>query len=137
MAQRYDIFNQTTDNLFVWIDAVENVIEGKKRLTSFASTMPGDYHLWDMSRHEFVEGNRRLRLNKAKIVLTAKAGLKRYSWDSFVDEPTSVAKAGKGVVVAGYPRCRRLLNTTDQYLRHLADDVRPNILDRALADAIG
>jgi hypothetical protein len=29
------------------------------------------------------------------------------------------------------------LNTTDQYLRHLADDVRPNILDRALADAIG
>ena len=137
MMQKYDIFKQITDNVFIWIDTVENITEGKKRLTSFASTRPGDYRLWDTSRDEFVEGNTCLLIDKAKIVLTAKAELMRHSWDSFVDEPPSVAEGGKGVVVAGCPRCRKLLNTTDQYLRHLADDVLPKILDRALADANG
>jgi hypothetical protein len=76
-------------------------------------------------------------MDKAKIVLTAKKELMRHLWDSFVDEPPSVAEGGKGVVVEGCPRCRMLLNTTDQYLRHLADDVLPKILDRVLADATG
>jgi hypothetical protein len=137
MMQKYDIFKQITENVFVWIDTVENITEGKKRLTSFASSGPGDYHLWDISRHQFVEGNTWQLMDKAKIVLTAKAELMRHSWNSFVDEPPSVADGGQGAVVMGCPRCRKQLNTVDQYLRHLADDILPRILDRALADAGG
>jgi hypothetical protein len=135
MMQKYDIFKQITDNVFIWIDTVENITEAKKCLTSFASTRPGAYHLWDISRHEFIEGNTCQPIDKAKIVLTAKAELMRHSWDSFVDEPPSVADGGQGAVVMGCPRCRKQLNTGDQYLRHLADDILPRILDRVLADA--
>jgi hypothetical protein len=135
MMQKYDIFKQITDNVFVWIDTFENITKGKKCLTSFASMRPGDYRLWDTSRHEFVEGNTCLLTDKAQIVLTAKAELMRHSWDSFVDEPPSVADGGQGAVVMGCPRCRKQLNTGDQYLRHLADDILPRILDRVLADA--
>jgi hypothetical protein len=135
MMQKYDIFKRTTDNVFVWIDTVENITDGKKRLTSLASTRPGDYHLWDISRHEFVEGNTCLLLDKAIIVQTAKAALMRHVWDTFVDEPPSVAEGGTGVVVAGCPRCRKHLSTNAEYLRHLADDVLPRILDLVLAPA--
>jgi hypothetical protein len=55
MMQKYDIFKKTTDNVFVWIDTVGSITEGKKRLTSFESTRPGDYRLWDSSLHELVE----------------------------------------------------------------------------------
>jgi hypothetical protein len=146
MMQKYDIFKQITDNVFVWIDTVENLTEGKRRLTSFASSGPGNYHLWDISRHKFIdrlyledqaERNTCLLMDKGKLIQTAKIELMKHSWDTFVDEPPSVAEGGKGVVVAGCPRCRMLLNTTDQYLRHLADDVLPKLLDRALADATG
>jgi hypothetical protein len=137
MMQKYDIFKQITDNVFVWIDTVENINEGKKRLTSFASSGPGDYRLWDTARHEFVEGNASLLMDRARMVLTAKAELVRHSWDSFVDEPPLVADGGQGAVVTGCPRCRMRLNTGDQYLRHLADDVLPRILDRVLADVSG
>ena len=107
MMQKYDIFKQITDNVFVWIDTVENITEGKKRLTSFASTRPGDYRLWDTARHDFVEGNACLLMDKAKIVLTAKAELMRHSWDTFVNEPPSVDQGGKGTIITGCPRCRK------------------------------
>ena len=32
----------------------------------------------------------------------------------------------------GCPRCRKRLNTIDQYMRHLADDVLPPIMDLVL-----
>jgi len=133
--KKYDIFKQITDNVFVWIDTVENVTEGKKRLTNFATKRPGNYHLWDISRHQFVEGNTCELMDKAKIVLTAKTELMRHSWDNYVDEPPSVADGGQDAVVRGCPGCRKRLNSADQYLRHLADDVLPRILDRVLADA--
>ncbi len=61
----------------------------------------------------------------------------RHSWDTFVNEPPSVDQGGKGIIITGCPRCRKRLNTIDQYMRHLADDVLPKILDRVLADAGG
>ena len=76
-------------------------------------------------------------MDKAKILMTARTEFMRHSWDTFVNEPAPVAQGGKGVVITGCPRCRKRLNTIDQYMRHLADDVLPNILDRVLADASG
>jgi hypothetical protein len=144
MMQKYDIFKKSTDNVFVWIETVENITAGKKRLTSLASSRPGDYRLWDISRHEFVdrlyledqaEGNTRLLMDRAKILQAAKIELMRHSWDTFVDEPPSVAQGGKGVIVMGCTACKKRTNTNAQYLEHLADDVLPAILRQAFATA--
>jgi hypothetical protein len=49
-----------------------------------------------------------------------------------VTEPLSIAEGGKGVVVPGCVNCRKLLDTNNQYLSHLALDVLPQILDKAM-----
>ena len=61
----------------------------------------------------------------------SKDELMRHTWDTFVDEPPSVAAGGNGVVIPGCPACRKRINTNDQYLRHLSDDVLPIILRKA------
>jgi hypothetical protein len=68
---------------------------------------------------------------KTRIVQSAKSELMRHTWDTFVDEPPSVAQGGNGVVIPGCPACRKRINTNDQYLRHLSDDVLPVILRKA------
>ena len=68
---------------------------------------------------------------KIRIFQSAKTELIRHTWDTFVDEPPSVAAGGIGVVIPGCPACHKRINTNDQYLRHLADDVLPVILRKA------
>ena len=68
---------------------------------------------------------------KARIFQSAKSELMRHTWDTFVDGPPSVAAGGNGVVIPGCPACRKRINTNDQYLRHLSDDVLPVILRKA------
>jgi hypothetical protein len=74
-------------------------------------------------------------MDKAKILAAAKTELCRHSWNTFVDEPPTVAQGGKGVVIPGCPLCKKRINTEAQYLRHLADDVLPVILRQAFAIA--
>jgi hypothetical protein len=71
------------------------------------------------------------RETKIRIVQSAKSELMRHSWDTFVDEPPSVAAGGIGIVIPGFPACHKRINTNDQYLRHLSDDVLPVILRKA------
>jgi hypothetical protein len=68
---------------------------------------------------------------KIRIFQSAKRELMRHSWDTFVDDPPSVAAGGNGVVIPGCPACHKRINTNDQYLRHLSDDVLPVILRKA------
>jgi hypothetical protein len=68
---------------------------------------------------------------KIRIFQTAKKALMRHTWDTFVSEPLSVAEGGNGVVIPGCPACHKRINTNDQYLRHLSDDVLPIILRKA------
>jgi hypothetical protein len=68
---------------------------------------------------------------KIRIFQSAKSELMRHSWDTFVHEPPSVAQGGDGVVIPGCPASKKRINTNDQYLRHLADDVLPVILRKA------
>ena len=68
---------------------------------------------------------------KTRMFQVSKAELMRHSWDTFVDEPPSVAAGGNGVVIPGCPACKKRINTNDQYLRHLSDDVLPVILRKA------
>ena len=68
---------------------------------------------------------------KVRIFQSAKTELMRHTWDTFIDDPPSVAAGGLGVVIPGCPACRKRINTNDQYLRHLSDDVLPIILRKA------
>jgi hypothetical protein len=74
-------------------------------------------------------------MDKVKILQAAKVELMRHSWDTFVDDPPSVAQGGKGVIVTGCTACKKRTNTNAQYLEHLADDVLPVILQQAFATA--
>jgi hypothetical protein len=71
------------------------------------------------------------RETKIRIFQSAKSELMRHTSDTFVDELPSVAVGGLGVVIPGCPACRERINTNDQYLRHLSDDVLPAILRKA------
>jgi len=50
-----------------------------------------------------------------------------------VDNPPSVAQGGRGVVVSGCPACKKRINTTAQFLDHLANDAMPLLINQ-LAD---
>jgi hypothetical protein len=71
-------------------------------------------------------------MDRKKILQEAKAELERHVWGTFVEGNMSVALGGAGVVVSGCEACRKRFGTNSQYLRHLADDVLPRILESAL-----
>ena len=77
-------------------------------------------------------------MDKTKILKEAQTELQRHTWGTLLDKGVSVALGGNGIVVPGCEACRKRLNTNSQYLRHLAEDVLPGILEGALAaDADG
>jgi hypothetical protein len=72
-----------------------------------------------------------VEMDKHKILVDAKAELERHVWGTFVEGKASVALGGTGVVVSRCEACRKRFGTNSQYLRHLSDDVLPNILRKA------
>ncbi|MFZ3331967.1 MAG: hypothetical protein WA197_15130 [Candidatus Acidiferrales bacterium] len=72
---------------------------------------------------------------KWKILRAAQAEIRRHQWDTFVDNPPSVAQGGQGLVVTGCPGCRKQFGTKTQYVDHLAEDVMPPILRAAYKTA--
>jgi hypothetical protein len=74
-------------------------------------------------------------MDREKIIQEAKVELERHVWGTFVEGKASVALGGTGVVVSGCEACRKRFGTNSQYLRHLADDVLPGILEDALLAA--
>jgi hypothetical protein len=47
----------------------------------------------------------------------------RHHFDTFVDEPPSIAQGGSGVVVSGCSFCRVQFRTVEQYVQHLTGRV--------------
>jgi len=72
-------------------------------------------------------------MDKAKILREAKAELERHVWGTFVEGKATVALGGTGVVVSGCEACRKRFGTNSQYLRHIADEVLPGIIESALS----
>ena len=69
-----------------------------------------------------------------QILRDAKAELERHM-GTFIDgDKTTIALGGKGIIVGGCEACQKRIGTHSQYLRHLADDVLPGILDNAVAE---
>ena len=44
-------------------------------------------------------------------------------------DPPSIAAGGKGVVYPGCILCRKVINTTPEYLDHLCKDVIPKLIE--------
>jgi hypothetical protein len=57
------------------------------------------------------------------IIAIIQAEMRRHKFDTYVDEPPSVAHGGKGVVVPGCSICRVRLNTAGQFVDHLSEAV--------------
>jgi hypothetical protein len=55
MNSKYDIFVKIPETPLTWIESAEDIHEAKKRLISLASRKPGDYFIWDVSEHKFIE----------------------------------------------------------------------------------
>jgi predicted methyltransferase len=68
---------------------------------------------------------------KREILQAAKTESMRHRWDTFVEDPPSIAQGGRGVIVSGCPTCKKQFGTNTRYLEHLADDVMPVILRTA------
>lgn len=47
----------------------------------------------------------------------------KHRWDTFVDEPPSIAHGGRGVVVPGCSICKVMLQTVSQFTDHLSAQV--------------
>jgi hypothetical protein len=71
-------------------------------------------------------------MGKARILQAAQAELQRHTWGTFVDEGLTMALGAQGIVTPGCEVCHKRINTNGQFLRHLAEDILPGILERAL-----
>jgi hypothetical protein len=69
-------------------------------------------------------------MKKSELLQALQTEIRRHSFDTFVDEPPSMAQGGKGVVVPRCPACRKRLFTMANFMDHLADDVLPELLTK-------
>ena len=59
-------------------------------------------------------------MQKSALLAAVQQETHRHDFSHFIDEPPS--EGGKGVVVAGCPACKKRLNSTAQFLYHLANN---------------
>jgi hypothetical protein len=60
-------------------------------------------------------------MDKQALLHALQVEIQRHDLGTFMDEP----EGGRGVVVPGCPACRKRLNTSSQFVDHLANDVLP------------
>ena len=53
---------------------------------------------------------------KSELLAAIQRVIQSHDFASFVDEPPSIARGGKGVVVPGCPKCRVRIHTMSQFL---------------------
>jgi hypothetical protein len=74
-------------------------------------------------------------VKKSVLLRALQQEIRRHDFNYFVDSPPSVAQGGKGVVVPGCPASEKRINTTSQFLDHLADDVIPALIEKLSAES--
>jgi hypothetical protein len=67
-------------------------------------------------------------VQKSVLLRALQQETRRHDFDTFVDEPPSVAQGGKGVVVPGSRCCRARFGTIAQFIDHLTNDVLPETI---------
>lgn len=72
-------------------------------------------------------------MKKSELLRALQTEIRRHPFDTFVENPPSMAEGGKGVVVPGCSACQKRIHTMVKFVDHLADDVLPALLDRLSA----
>jgi hypothetical protein len=104
-------------------------------LISLPDIFPRGHFVVDCTPVPSALNRRESSVKKSDLLRALQKEILRHSFDTFVDEPPSIARGGKGVVVPGCPACQKRINTTNQFLHHLADDVLPALIDRLSVEA--
>jgi hypothetical protein len=66
-------------------------------------------------------------VNKQELLRALQGEISRHSFDTFVDEPPSVAQGGRGVVVPGRPACHKGFQAAEKFVEHITQDVLPEV----------
>ena len=66
---------------------------------------------------------------KSDLLRLLQQEIRKHDFDSFIDNPPSMAQGGRGVCVPGCPSCRKQLQTMNQFMDHLANDVLPKVIE--------
>ena len=67
---------------------------------------------------------------KQALIQYLQKEIQRHHSDTFVVDRPSIAAGGKGVVYPGCILCRKVINTTPEFLNHLCRDVIPKLIER-------
>jgi len=59
----------------------------------------------------------------AQIAEAIRAEFQKHRFDTFIDEPPSIAQGGKGVVVPGCAVCKVQIQTVERFLSHVCEKV--------------
>jgi hypothetical protein len=70
-------------------------------------------------------------MDRATFIRLLQTEITRHNFDTFVDNPPSVAKGGKGIVVPGCATCGVRAQTTTEFLQHIAQGL-PAWFERAV-----
>jgi hypothetical protein len=83
----------------------------------------------DEAHARYVAQSKLRMMDRDQILKAAQRELEQHDFSTFTQY---VPASEHGVTVPGCPRCGLRLQTIAQFVRHLADDVLPNIVDMAV-----
>jgi hypothetical protein len=69
-------------------------------------------------------------MNPESLIRALQTEVQRHTFDTFVD----IATGGRGIVVSGCPACKKRMQSMNQFTEHLAKDVIPGVVQRAIAE---
>jgi hypothetical protein len=67
---------------------------------------------------------------KSALLAAIQQEIYRHDFGTYVEDPPTIAQGGRGIVVAGCPACKKRLQSMNEFVRHLAEDAMPTLLDR-------
>jgi hypothetical protein len=71
-------------------------------------------------------------VKRSEFIHQLQQELLKHHFDTFVDEPPSVASGGRGIVAPGCTLCRVRINTTRAFLDHLLLEILPSTVEKIL-----
>ena len=72
-------------------------------------------------------------MKRSEFVFKLQQELRKHQLETFVNEPPSVAKGGRGIVAPGCVHCRKPINTMTAFLDHVMFEVLPGAVERILS----
>jgi hypothetical protein len=76
-------------------------------------------------------------VKKSELLKALQQEILRHDFDYFIDGPPSIAQGGRGIVVPGCPASKKRIQTMNQFLHHLTEDVMPALIEKLLEAKTG